>query len=215
MELERDRLARGKARYSLHNSAEWKEDEHPRADDGKFGSGGSSNEGKSNGNTIILGGKDKKINVPIKSGMPTEQEIGDQIKKLMESNDYDIRHSWVGLRGLNIDKENEIDEDGNLAHSWNNPEGIEPYELDGTSAVGITQDADQIDGEEEKINRSIKDAMKKVSQYSKGKIALVVGDSGEMGNDDFNNEYVINQAKAIMIWDTKKDNSIRVYRAAK
>jgi hypothetical protein len=42
IELERDRLARGKALYSLHNSAEWKEGEHPRAKDGKFGSGGDS-----------------------------------------------------------------------------------------------------------------------------------------------------------------------------
>lgn len=43
MELEADRLARGKRLYSFRNSAEWKEDEHPRADDGKFGSGGKGN----------------------------------------------------------------------------------------------------------------------------------------------------------------------------
>jgi hypothetical protein len=44
LELEKDRLARGKRLYSLRNSSEWKEDEHPRADDGKFGSGGTKSE---------------------------------------------------------------------------------------------------------------------------------------------------------------------------
>jgi hypothetical protein len=44
IELRSDRLDRGKARYSLRNSAEFKEEEHPRAEDGKFGSGGSKGE---------------------------------------------------------------------------------------------------------------------------------------------------------------------------
>lgn len=46
IELEAERLARGNARYSLRNSAEWKEEDHPRAEDGKFGTGGSSKEKK-------------------------------------------------------------------------------------------------------------------------------------------------------------------------
>ena len=41
IELEKDRIARGNRKYSLRN-AEWKESDHPRADDGKFGSGGGS-----------------------------------------------------------------------------------------------------------------------------------------------------------------------------
>lgn len=44
IELQADRLHRGEIRYSLRNAAEFKEDEHPRAEDGKFGSGGSSKE---------------------------------------------------------------------------------------------------------------------------------------------------------------------------
>lgn len=44
VELQADRLARGAVRYSLKNSAEFKEEDHPRAADGKFGSGGSSKE---------------------------------------------------------------------------------------------------------------------------------------------------------------------------
>ena len=52
IELRSDRLARGEARYSLRNSVEFKEDEHPRAEDGKFGSGGSSKEEKSKDENI-------------------------------------------------------------------------------------------------------------------------------------------------------------------
>ena len=41
IELECDRIARGNRKYSLNN-ADWKESDHPRADDGKFGTGGGS-----------------------------------------------------------------------------------------------------------------------------------------------------------------------------
>ncbi len=51
VELEKDRLARGYRKYSLYNSitenAEFKESEHPRGDDGKFGTGGKGKTEKS------------------------------------------------------------------------------------------------------------------------------------------------------------------------
>jgi hypothetical protein len=43
VELERDRLERGRRKYSLNN-AEFKELDHPRGEDGKFGSGGKLGE---------------------------------------------------------------------------------------------------------------------------------------------------------------------------
>jgi GNAT superfamily N-acetyltransferase len=49
MIFERDRLAVGKARYSLQNSGAFKEEEHPRADDGKFGKGGGGDSNTSAG----------------------------------------------------------------------------------------------------------------------------------------------------------------------
>lgn len=46
IELESERLARGVQRYSLRNAAEFKESDHPRGEDGKFGSGGSKSKEK-------------------------------------------------------------------------------------------------------------------------------------------------------------------------
>jgi hypothetical protein len=40
VELERDRLERGRRKYSLNN-AEFKESDHPRGESGRFGEGGS------------------------------------------------------------------------------------------------------------------------------------------------------------------------------
>lgn len=40
MIFERDRLEVGRKRYSLQNATVFREEEHPRADDGKFGKGG-------------------------------------------------------------------------------------------------------------------------------------------------------------------------------
>ena len=46
MIFERDRLAVGKARYSLQNAGTFKEEDHPRGEGGQFGTGGGG-EGKS------------------------------------------------------------------------------------------------------------------------------------------------------------------------
>ena len=40
MIFERDRLEAGRKRYSLQNATVFREEDHPRADDGKFGTGG-------------------------------------------------------------------------------------------------------------------------------------------------------------------------------
>jgi hypothetical protein len=72
IELRGDRLSRGAVRYSLRNSAEFKEDEHPRAADGKFGSGGSS-EGKNK--------SDSKISI---TRTPKRKSGGEAISKRLE-----------------------------------------------------------------------------------------------------------------------------------
>ena len=64
VELERDRLERGRRKYSLNN-AEFKELDHPRGEDGKFGSGGK------------LGEKEEKQ----KKFAKVLRKIGDDIRK--------------------------------------------------------------------------------------------------------------------------------------
>lgn len=57
MIFEKDRLKEGRKRYSLKNSA-FKEEDHPRGEDGRFGTGGKSAEEKDS--------KEKKVNDPKK-----------------------------------------------------------------------------------------------------------------------------------------------------
>lgn len=63
IELERDRLERGRRKYSLHNS-DWKEEDHPRADDGKFGIGGNESSGGDGTDNLKKWIKDSKIKNP-------------------------------------------------------------------------------------------------------------------------------------------------------
>jgi hypothetical protein len=95
MELERDRLERGKARYSLHNSAEWKEDEHPRAEDGKFGSGeGSAGESK-DGNESETESED--------TSDISESNISTDMAKDILTGDEPIPDGWY-VHGRSTDK---------------------------------------------------------------------------------------------------------------
>lgn len=105
IELQADRLARGSVRYSLKNSKEWEESEHPRAADGKFGSGGSksSEESKS---------KDKQIESPqFKQWFGDSKVIDDSGKPLvmyhgasLKFDEFDPEHTH-GMIWLSGNKE--------------------------------------------------------------------------------------------------------------
>lgn len=91
------RVARGNARYSLKN-AEFKEGDHPRGEDGKFGKGGGKGEKKKEKITSLnpTGG----IFVDHKPEDIMEMDLGENITTLAETAGYDPDEQITVYRGI-------------------------------------------------------------------------------------------------------------------
>jgi hypothetical protein len=122
-------------------------------------------------------------------------QILEAIQNLAKSDEYAIRNSWVGIRGTYRDEPVEIGAKLRKSFKWVDGNKTSK-KLRGTCTVGITQCAEDVDADNIK---AIEKALKKVTQYGNDKFILVYGTSGECGNDDFSNEYVIHNAKVLAI----------------
>lgn len=116
--LEKDRLAVGKALYSFQNAA-FKEEDHPRAEDGKFGKeSGGGNKKTITKKTVKTKQEIKKIEVP---------------KNAMQSPDGTKAH-WDEESG------------GTLFHGTSAPDDIEYLDGDSDGVVYLTDDYKEAEG---------------------------------------------------------------------
>lgn len=117
MIFERERLEAGRKRYSLQNATVFREEEHPRADDGKFGTGG--------------GGGEKKID-----GETKKKETKIQKKEIKEIKvPKNATHSPDGTKASWSEKDG-----GTLFHGTSAPDNIEYLEGDSDGVVYLTDD---------------------------------------------------------------------------
>lgn len=89
---------------------------------------------------------------------------------------------------------------GRVAKSWNWPDGIRTTRLNGTCAIGLAYDYDsEYDDVAElasKMQANIDRYWKHLKKYG-DYIYIVVGGSYKYGNDEFANEVIIKDCKAI------------------
>jgi hypothetical protein len=136
MIFERDRLEAGRKRYSLQNATFFREEDHPRAEDGKFGKGGGGGESKEKTYSEHIDSNYKetlektsletkksldtycdtgyeKINNVLLGIEKTDSETNDHIKKISEYiQENRIKEDTVLYRGMTLENIDDIGTQG-------------------------------------------------------------------------------------------------------
>jgi hypothetical protein len=154
------------------SKGEFREEDHPRADDGKFGDKAGSHEGGESGEG---GGDIKNYSIPIQT---SEQSI----KSIISDESYEK----YGLRVIteNPKGDTEILKIGDTppnSYTWDDGESTD-VELEGTSSIEINPD-------------NIPAALQHIGPYSGDKVVLLGADSYSYGDDD--NELILSDAKVL------------------
>lgn len=126
--------------------------------------------------------------------------IYNQLQKMADS---DMAELPVGIRAHY--KDEVVSAGVELAESFVWVDNIKTSErLCGTSCIGLAPSAEHLFNytDDDKILAKIEDMLKNLKHYGNSdKISLICGDSYTNGADDFNNEYVISNAKVVDVFN--------------